>query len=107
MIRLDGDLSSIILTNWYIIEHLASTLGGSTIDFLFNHIVEEMVLEAMAAETLRAWSYCPAVLPFAVSERDIQPVLSGLPHIILEFLKLLLTHHLATICVTHNATWWC
>ena len=63
-----------------------------------------MILVSMTAEALRAGPYRPAILAISISEADIQSVLSGLTHILLELFELPLIHHFAAIGISDDAT---
>ena len=90
------------LTYGDVVEHLARALGRPAVNLPLLHIVKEVVLESVPAETLGARTDRPAVLPIRIPPADIEPVLPGLPDIVLKLLKLLLAHHLAIVRIPHD-----
>jgi hypothetical protein len=90
------------LTYGDVVEHLAGALGGPAVNLPLLHIVEEVVLESVPAETLGARADSPAVLSIRIPPADIESVLSGLPDIVLKLLELLLAHHLAVVRIPHD-----
>ena len=97
------NLGTVLLTYRHVIKHLASAFGCSAVYLPLLDVVEEVILVSVSAEALRRWSYCPAIFSVSIPPRDIESVLSCLSDIILELLELLLTHHLASICISDNA----
>ena len=90
------------LTYGDVVEHLAGALGGPAVYLPLLHIVEEVVLESVPAETLGARTDRSTVLPIRIPPADIEPFLPGLPDIVLKLLKLLLAHHLAVVRIPHD-----
>jgi hypothetical protein len=90
------------LTYGDVVEHLARALWSPAVYLPLLHIVEKVVLESVPAETLGARTYRTAVLPIRIPPADIEPVLPGLPDIILKLLELLLAHHLAVVRIPHD-----
>ena len=92
-----------ILTDWNVAEELALALAILAVDVLVLNVVKHVLLETMAAETLArrpdrlAVRACLHVAPV-----HVKPVRSLLSHPCLIFLKLGLTHELASIVGPHD-----
>ena len=93
-----------LLTDWYVGEHLALALFVLAVDFLGLDIVKVVILEAMTAEALTGRSDRLAVLPcLHISPVDVETVLALLADASFVGLELCFAHHLATVVITDDS----
>jgi hypothetical protein len=91
-----------IVTDRNIVKHLACAFGCAAIDLPLCDVIEKVIFISVAAEALRARPNSATILPITIPPRHVKSVLSGLSHVVFEFLKLLLTHHFPSIGISNN-----
>ena len=93
-----------LLTDWYVGEHLALALLVLAVDFLVLDIVKVVLLEAMTAEALTGRSDRLAVLSsLHISPVYVETVLTLLTDSSFVGLELCFAHHLTTIVITDDS----
>ena len=96
--------SSAALTDWDVGEEFTFAPLVLTADVLVIYVVEVVLLVSMAAEALACRSNSFAVSTcLHIAPVGVQTIGALLPNVSLVLLKLSLTHHLATIVMTHDS----